>query len=114
MCSTSIPPEQQSEAIFASDLAALAERHDGYRVTQRATSEGGHREPETLDEVRPDWRERETYACGPGEMLDALRDHFDVAGAAERLHMESFEHMVLAGATGEGGNDYLLWQRYHR
>ncbi|GAC1397578.1 MAG: ferredoxin reductase [Mycobacterium sp.] len=93
----------RSEAIFAADLAALAERHDGYRVTQRATSEDGRMKPESLDEVCPDWRERETYACGPGAMLDALRDHFDTAGVAERLHMESFEHMLLAGATGEGG-----------
>src|SRR6195952_4024787 len=30
-----------SEAIFAADLVALAERHDGYRVTQRATSQDG-------------------------------------------------------------------------
>jgi stearoyl-CoA 9-desaturase NADPH oxidoreductase len=93
----------QSEAIFASSLEALAERHDGYRVTQRATSEGGRLEPESLDEVCPDWRDRETYACGPGAMLDALRDHFKSAGVAERLHVESFEHIVLTGATGEGG-----------
>lgn len=94
----------KSEAIFAADLAALAERHDGnYRVMQRATSESGRLKPESLDEVCPDWRERETYACGPGAMLEALRKHFDSAGVAQRLHMESFEHMVLAGVTGEGG-----------
>ena len=92
-----------SEAIFAADLAALAERHDGYRVTQRATKEDGRVKPESLDEVCPDWRERETYACGPGEMLDALRTHFDVAGVSGRLHMESFEHMMPTGATGKGG-----------
>lgn len=92
-----------AEAIFAAELAALAERHDGYRVTQRATSEDGRVKPESLDEVCPDWRERETYACGPGTMLEALRAHFDTAGAAERLHMESFEHMMLGNATGEGG-----------
>jgi ferredoxin-NADP reductase len=91
------------EAIFAADLAALAESHDGYRVTQRATSADGHVKPESLDEVCPDWRERDTYACGPGAMLDELRSHFDVAGVSDRLHMESFEHMMLAGATGEGG-----------
>jgi ferredoxin len=32
-----------------------------------------------------------------------LRTHFDMAGVSERLHMESFEHMMLAGATGQGG-----------
>jgi ferredoxin-NADP reductase len=93
----------QSEAIFAEELAALAERHETYRVTQRATSEDGRLKPESLDEVCPDWRERQTYACGPGEMLEAIRDHFASADVPERLHMESFEHMLLAGATGEGG-----------
>ena len=94
----------ESEAIFAKDLAALAERHDGYRVTQRATSTEGRLKPEALDDVCPDWRERETFACGPGEMLDAIREHFEATGVSERLHVESFEHMLLAGATGEGGS----------
>jgi ferredoxin-NADP reductase len=84
----------QSEAIFASELEALAERHDRYRITQRATSQGGRLQPDSLDEVCPDWRERETYACGPGAMLEALRAHFKTAGVAERLHVESFEHIV--------------------
>jgi stearoyl-CoA 9-desaturase NADPH oxidoreductase len=92
-----------SAAIFATDLVALAERHTGYHVTQRATAEDGHLKPEALDEVCPDWQERETYACGPGAMLDAFRAHFDAAGISERLHMESFEHMMLAGVTGKGG-----------
>ena len=26
---------------------------------------------------RPDWRERETWACGPGPMLDAVAAHFE-------------------------------------
>ena len=91
------------EAIFGKDLAALADRQPGYRVTQRATSEEGRFEPAALDDVCPDWRERETYACGPGSMLDAIREHFDGADASDRLHVESFEHMLLNGATGEGG-----------
>jgi stearoyl-CoA 9-desaturase NADPH oxidoreductase len=93
----------QSEAIFAADLAALAERHDGYRLTQRATTEDGRLKPESLDEVCPDWQKRETYACGPGAMLEAIKDHFAAAGVPDKLHMESFEHILLAGATGEGG-----------
>lgn len=92
-----------SEAIFAVDLAALAEHHHSYRVTQRATSEDGRVKPESLDEVCPDWRERETYACGPGALLEELRIHFDLAGVSDRLHMESFEHLMLAGAAGAGG-----------
>lgn len=93
----------ESDAIFAADLAALAERHDGYRVTQRATSDEGRLKPELLDDVCSDWRERETYACGPGAMLDAIREYFEADGAADKLHVESFEHMLLNGAAGEGG-----------
>ena len=93
----------ESEAIFAADLAALADRTDGYRVTQRATGVDGRLQAESLDEVCPDWRERQTYACGPGAMLESLREHFSSAGVGDRLHMESFEHMLLANVTGEGG-----------
>ncbi len=91
------------EAIFAGELAALAERHGSYRITQRVTSEKGRVQAEHLDELCPDWRERETYACGPGEMLDALRQHFDAVDLDQRLHMESFEHFVLGAINGRGG-----------
>lgn len=90
------------EAIFAADLAALAASEDSYQLVERATSEAGRLTPAHLGELCPDWRDRQTYVCGPGPMLDALRDHFTTAGLADRLHMESFEH-ILRGVTGEGG-----------
>jgi ferredoxin-NADP reductase len=92
-----------AEAIFAQDLAALAARRDGYRLEFRATGEHGRVQPEHLDTLCPDWRERETYACGPGAMLRALRAHFEEALVPERLHIESFEHFVMAAASGRGG-----------
>ena len=91
------------EAIFAPELEVLAGRHSGYVVTQRLTSEAGRVHPEHLDALCSDWRERETYACGPGEMLAALATHFTEAGVGERLHIESFEHVVPAAVTGRGG-----------
>jgi ferredoxin-NADP reductase len=94
---------RSDDAIFARELAALADRHAGYVVTQRATSETGRLQPEYLDELCPDWRERETYACGPGEMLTALAAHFTESGLGGRLHVESFEHLVPAPVTGRGG-----------
>ena len=33
-----------------------------------------------LDRRVPDWRERQTWACGPAGLLDALTDHFERAG----------------------------------
>ena len=32
-----------------------------------------------LDQICPDWRERETWACGPGPMLDAISEHCEEA-----------------------------------
>jgi stearoyl-CoA 9-desaturase NADPH oxidoreductase len=91
------------EAIFAKELQNLAEKHSSYQITQRVTSDQGRVLPEHLDELCPDWRERETYACGPGAMLDALKEHYEQEGITEQFHMESFEHFLLGDATGEGG-----------
>ncbi len=91
------------EAIFASELTELRERHVRYALTQRVTSEAGRVQPAHLDDLCPDWRERDTYACGPGEMLGALSAYFGDAGVAERLHVESFEHFVPVGNPGQGG-----------
>ena len=92
-----------ADAVFAGDLAGLHERYDSYQYTLRETSTAGRLLPEHLDEVCPDWRERETYACGPGGMLDALREHFAEADVPERLHVESFEHFVSLAISGRGG-----------
>jgi ferredoxin-NADP reductase len=91
------------EAIFAGDLAGLNERYDSYRYTLRETSTAGRVLPEHLDQVCPDWRDRETYACGPGAMLDLLKEHFAEAGLDDRLHVESFEHYVVSAVPGRGG-----------
>lgn len=92
-----------AEAIFAGDLAGLNDRYDSYRYSLRETSTAGRLLPEHLDEACPDWRERETYACGPGAMLEALREHFADAGQSGRLHVESFEHYVSLAISGRGG-----------
>ncbi|MBP2452161.1 flavin reductase family protein [Mycolicibacterium lutetiense] len=69
----------------------------------RATGEDARVRPEQLDELCPDWRDRQTYACGPGAMLEAFEAHFNAAGIAERMHVESFEHLLIGGVTGDGG-----------
>jgi len=57
---------------------------------------------EHLDELCPDWRDRETYACGPAELLDALTAHWEQGGDPERLHMERFQPKLGLGRSGEG------------
>ena len=58
--------------IFGERLADLAARHPGYRLVLRLTGEEGRVAPPDLDALCPDWRERDAFASGPGEMLDAL------------------------------------------
>jgi ferredoxin-NADP reductase len=90
-------------AIFASELAALSERQDRYKLSLRVTGEEGRLKPTDLDQVCPDWRERELYACGPGEMLDSLREYYEAEGLGDLMHIESFEHFVLGATEGRGG-----------
>jgi ferredoxin-NADP reductase len=92
-----------AETIFAGDLAGLNERYNSYQYTLRETSTAGRVLPEHLDELCTDWRERETYACGPGAMLEMLKEHFTDADLADRLHVESFEHYVVSAVPGRGG-----------
>ncbi|WP_436529834.1 ferredoxin reductase [Actinoplanes sp. HUAS TT8] len=88
------------DVVFGADLRALAEQG---RITliERHTAADGRLKPAELDTLVPDLFERETWACGPGDMLDALADHWSEAGASERLHVERFRPTVLV--AGEGG-----------
>lgn len=54
-----------------------------------------------IGEVVPDWRERETWACGPTGMLDDAEAAWEDAGIGQLLHTERFRPRVVA--VGEGG-----------
>jgi ferredoxin-NADP reductase len=95
------------DVIFGGELRHMAKTFDGFRLHEQHTSTMGRMAPEHLDELCPDWRERETFASGPGEMLDALTEHFEREGAVERLHMERFQPKLDA-ETGEGGTIKFL------
>jgi stearoyl-CoA 9-desaturase NADPH oxidoreductase len=90
--------------IFGDRLADLDARHPGYRLHLQLTGAAGRFGPGDLDRLCPDWRERQTFASGPRELLDALADHWAAEGDPERLAMERFQP-VIGGAVpaGEGG-----------
>ena len=96
------------EVIFGSQLAALDERHDGYRLHLQRTAEQGRMSPSDLDELCPDWRERESFISGPEEMLDALCERWEREGDPDRLRMERFQPKLDAGKEGEGGTIAFL------
>jgi ferredoxin-NADP reductase len=88
--------------IFRDELADLEERHDGLVVHRLHTDTDGLLDLADLDRICPDWRDRETWACGPGPMLDAIAGHFEDAGLEDVLHLERFS-LELGGDGGEGG-----------
>jgi ferredoxin-NADP reductase len=88
------------DVIFAHELRALAA--DGrLRLVEKHTDVDGMLSADELVRLVPDLAERQTWACGPTGMLDALETHFAAAGIADRLHTERFRPTVLV--TGEGG-----------
>jgi ferredoxin-NADP reductase len=91
--------------IFARELRELAQRHPGYRLQLWLSGERGRLNPDLLTEACPDWGERETFLCGPGGLLDSMREHWTARGLAERLHIEHFQppERVGEGQRGCGG-----------
>ncbi|MFI2234429.1 ferredoxin reductase [Nocardia testacea] len=89
------------DVIFADELDALHARHPGFVSHIHLTGEKGKFATAALDELYPDWRERQTWACGPLGMLDEVEKHWQEAGLESALHVERFE--VERSATTEGG-----------
>ncbi len=91
--------------IFARELEELGGAHSGYRLSTRITGSEGRLAPEQLDVVCADWRERETFLCGPAGLLEAMGAHWKQEGAPARLHVEHFQPdaRVGDGERGAGG-----------
>ncbi len=89
--------------IFGEALRGLAGRNAGVTLHERHTSTAPRFTPEELDELCPDWRDRDTYACGPLGLLDAVEAFFDDQGVLDRLHLERFQIAALSAEAGDGG-----------
>jgi stearoyl-CoA 9-desaturase NADPH oxidoreductase len=91
-----------ADVMFAEELSQLESRHEGYRLQLRATRTEGRLDLDRLEETVPDWRQRQTWACGPEAMLDAAERTWTAAGVGERLHLERFA-VSRAAVHGSGG-----------
>lgn len=89
------------DVMFGADLRELHDKHPSFTSYQHFTGEHGKFSLAELDERVPDWRERDTWACGPAGMLDEIEKHWATAGIGEQLHVERFE--IERTASGEGG-----------
>ncbi|GBE65651.1 NADPH oxidoreductase [Mycobacterium sp. MFM001] len=91
-----------ADVLFAGELEQLARDHDGYQLQVRTTRSQGRLDLSRLDAEVPDWKERQTWACGPEAMLNAAERVWSAAGIGDRLHLERFA-VSRAAPAGAGG-----------
>jgi stearoyl-CoA 9-desaturase NADPH oxidoreductase len=89
-----------ADVIFADEMRSLASRGLIHLIVRHTDAEG-MLDPTGLAQLVPDLAERETWACGPVGLLDAMEQHWAAEGWAGLLHTERFRPTVLV--TGEGG-----------
>ena len=77
-----------NSTMFGAELARLAAANDWLEVT--VVHSGTHLTATRLDELCPDWPQREVFACGPNSLLEAVEQACAAADAADRLHLERF------------------------
>lgn len=90
------------DVMFGDELDSLTCSHPDYRLHLRATRTQGRLDLATLDTEVPDWRSRQTWACGPEGMLNDAEKVWAAAGIADRLHLERFA-VTKAAPHGAGG-----------
>jgi ferredoxin-NADP reductase len=90
------------DVMFGAELERLAREHPGYRLKLRATRTEGRLDLSRLDAEVPDWRGRQTWACGPEAMLNSAEQAWSAAGIKDRLHLERFA-VSKAAPAGAGG-----------
>jgi ferredoxin len=71
------------------------------RLVEQHTDLDGRLDAVALAALVPDLVDRETWACGPSGLLDAIEEHWAALGLAARLHTERFRTPLVE--PGEGG-----------
>lgn len=88
------------DVIFGDELRALAET-GRLRLVEQHTDDHGRLDVAALSSLVPDLTERETWACGPAGLLDAIEEQWAALGRGDRLHTERFR--TALAEPGEGG-----------
>ena len=97
----------RDDMIYAAELEAMAQRHDGLRVETVFTADGGRRlDDATLDALVPDLAQRPTWLCGPAGFMDAA-EPLIAARSNKTLHREQFAATRREAAHGEGAVRFL-------
>lgn len=98
------------DVIFGKELKAIDTEHPLYRYQPIYTRSLGddqsiaqHFSLEQLEEICPDWRERECWACGPQSLLDSLEQHYEEEGLANKLNTERFRAALVSLSDDAAG-----------
>ncbi|MFN2537408.1 MAG: flavin reductase family protein [Mycobacteriales bacterium] len=84
----------REDVIFGPELRAL-----GHRLLEWHDDTAGLLTLDRLEELVPDWRGREVWACGPAALLAAIENHWATAGLGHKLHIERFSPPALGGGS---------------
>jgi ferredoxin-NADP reductase len=90
----------RAQSIFRDERAALAVAHPTLRLVENFDDEHGILEAAKIEAACPDWRDRQTWVCGPAPMLEAAEGHWQSAGLGRALHLERFSATFTASAEG--------------
>jgi ferredoxin-NADP reductase len=95
----------RDDMIFGRILRRFAEMRPGYRLHEIHTGNAPRFAPDQLDDLCPDWHEREAFLSGPKDLIDAVQERYDKEGLADQLHTERFQPIIgeSAGGDGSGG-----------
>lgn len=99
-----------ADVMFGAELADLERDHDGYRLTVRTTRTQGRLDLGHLDDEVPDWRERQTWVCGPEGMLNDAQVVWRRAGIEHALHVERFA-VIRSAADPHSGAVTVTFKR---
>ena len=99
----------EEDFILGDLLREIEKRHPGYQLHVHLSSQRGRLTPESITEEVPDWKEREAFFSGPGDMLDAFKEHWCEHGDPERMRLERFQPRIGGDEAepGEGGTVYF-------
>jgi stearoyl-CoA 9-desaturase NADPH oxidoreductase len=89
------------DVIFGDELRELA-TGGRLRLIEHHTNVSGRLDVAALSTMVPDLADRETWACGPGGLLDAVEAHWAELGIAAQLHTERFRTARVQ--IGDGGS----------
>lgn len=96
------------DMIFGKMLRRLASLRAGYRLCEIHTASQPRFSADRLDELCPDWRDRETFLSGPRALIDAVEERFSAEGLAGQLHAERFQPIIGTGGDSSKGGTVRL------